>query len=64
MVLDANKWMEIEDRVKKVGRSIGMSHEQVRGYQQNIMKNYGSMAAQLGMTIDTQFQSKQLALNI
>ena len=56
----ANKWMEIEDRVKKVGRSIGMSHEQVRGYQQNIMKNYGSMAAQLGMTIDelTQFQEK------
>lgn len=56
----ANKWMEIEDRVKKVGRSIGLSHEQVRGYQQNIMKNYGSMAAKLGMTIDelTQFQEK------
>lgn len=56
----SNKWMEIEDRVKKVGRSIGMSHEQVRGYQQNIMNNYGTMAAQLGMTIDelTQFQEK------
>ena len=61
IVVDAsNKWMEIEDRVKKVGRSIGLSHEQVRGYQQNIMKNYGSMAAKLGMTIDelTQFQEK------
>lgn len=61
IVIDAsNKWMEIEDRVKKVGRSIGMSHEQVRGYQQDIMRNYGSMAAKLGMTIDelTSFQEK------
>lgn len=55
-----NKWIDIEDRVKKLGRSIGLSHEQVRGYQQDILNNYGSMAAKLGMTIDdlTSFQEK------
>ena len=54
----ANKWLEIEDRVKKVGRSVGLSHEQVRGYQLSIMNNYGTMAARLGMTIEelTKFQ--------
>ena len=60
LISGANKWIEIEDRVKKVGRSIGLSHEQVRGYQKSIMDNYGSMAAKLGMTIDelTKFQEK------
>ena len=47
-----NKWIEIDDKVSKVSRSIGLSTNQIRGYQQNILTNYSDMAARLGMTTD------------
>ena len=47
-----NKWIEIDDRVSKVGRTIGLSTEQIRGYQKNILANYSDMAAKLGMTTE------------
>ena len=47
-----NKWIEIDDKVSKVGRSIGLATNQIRGYQKNILANYGDMAAKLGMTTD------------
>lgn len=54
-----NKWIEIDDKVTKVGRSIGLSTSQIRGYQQNILSNYGKMAQQLGMTFEELFQFQE-----
>ena len=35
-----NKWIEIDDKLSKVGRTIGLSTQQIRGYQKNILANY------------------------
>ena len=54
-----NKWIEIDDKLSKVGRTIGLSTQQIRGYQKNVLENYGSMAQKLGMTFEELFKFQE-----
>lgn len=54
-----NKWIEIDDKLTKVGRTIGLSTQQIRGYQENILDNYGRMAQRLGMTFEELFKFQE-----
>ena len=53
------KWKEIDEKVYTVGRNIGLSSKELRGYQINVMNNYDEMASKLGMTFDELFKFQE-----
>lgn len=53
------KWKEIDEKVYTVGRNIGLSSKELRGYQINVMNNYDDMASKLGMTFDELFKFQE-----
>ena len=53
------KWIEIDDKVHKVGRTIGMTGAQARAMVEDITNNYGDMADRLGMTFEEIFKFQE-----
>ena len=53
------KWKEIDEKVYSTGRQIGLSSNQLRGYQENVLKNYDGLASRLGMTFEELFKFQE-----
>nr|MBP3680741.1 hypothetical protein [Clostridia bacterium] len=53
------KWKEIDEKVFSVGRQIGLSSNQLKGYQQNVLNNYDELASKLGMSFEELFKFQE-----
>ena len=53
------KWKEIDEKVFSVGRQIGLSSNQLRNYQQNVLNNYDELASRLGMSFEELFKFQE-----
>lgn len=53
------KWKEIDEKVFTVGRQMGLSTNQLKAYQQNVLNNYDELASKLGMTFEELFRFQE-----
>lgn len=54
-----NKYLEINHAVTALGRESGMAASQVKGFENNVLSNYGAMAERLGMTFKDIFKFQE-----
>lgn len=47
-----NQWIKIDNQITKIGRNLGLTTEQTRAYQKNVLDNYGALAARYGMKVE------------
>lgn len=54
-----DKFIEVNHAVSTISREMGLTFNQMKGQQENIISNYGKMANRLGMTFEEIFKFQQ-----
>ena len=54
-----SKFVEVDERIAKSGRQMGISTKQLHSYQKNVFDTYGDIASKLGMTFEEMFKFQE-----